>query len=770
MPDDYAANTRTRGTVAVGGSATGVIEEARDVDWFAVELVAGRTYLIDLVGSGADPLADTMLRGIFDDEGNNVARKSRDGGEGSDARIVFTAAETGTHYIAARGETREHTGTYTVRVREHDPDAEAAGAADLGDLAGERLLRSDSLDGGYDATDYYRFTLSETQAVTLVLRGLDARAGLYLEDGDGTVLQSSTRGGTRREKIEATLAAGTYYVRVAAEQTGDNAYTLRAGAEDPENVSEPEGEDLPAATSTAGRVAVGGAVTGNIEWAGSIPRFSDYDPGFWFIPYYGADRDWFAVTLTATMYYQFDLRGSSTGGGTLTHTLLMMRDSDGKRIPFEMDAQGGTGWDSRVYFRPTETGTYYVEATTYQLFSRDDTGTYTLEVHPLDDFPTSTETTGRVTVGGSTVGAIELWRDRDWFAVTLEEGTSYRFDLQGAYTGKGTLIAPLLLGLRDAKGALIVGREAVNAVGMDDEMRFTPTETGTYYVEASGAIAGTGKGTYTLSVIDITDDYGADTDTAGTVAVGGSATGAVEDVWDIDWFAATLEKGKTYRIEVKGASSGDGTLKHPYLHAIHDADGGLVQEMKYNVHPIRYVEWMTFTPAEDATYYLAAGGFPITEDQNHHNAGFRAGVQGTYTLEVAEVADDYSADTDTAGRVAVGGAATGAIEHIGDRDWLAVALEKGETYRFQLKGAGTGDGTLQRPRLYGVHDDEGEVVQGEARYDFWTARAAGWADSTTFTPAEDGTYYVAAGGRSYTWREYGYDYGVGTYTLEVDAI
>ena len=263
MPDDYAASTATTGAVTVGGSATGNIEASRDVDWFAVALVAGRTYVIDLEGAaaGGGTLTDTLLFGVFDDEGSRLSRKSRDGGEGGDARIVFTATETGTHYIAAKGARKDDAGTYTVRVSERDPapvvlqqqtvptnvdaDATTDGAADLGGLAGERLARRDSVDGGDDAVDYYRFTLSETQVVTLRLRQQDANADLYLEDGDGTVLHSSTRDGTRGENITAALQAGTYYVRVAAQEAGDNDYLLRARAEDPVPAPQTGGQNTP---------------------------------------------------------------------------------------------------------------------------------------------------------------------------------------------------------------------------------------------------------------------------------------------------------------------------------------------------------------------------------------------------------------------------------------------------------------------------------------------------------------------------------------------
>ena len=41
----------------------------------------------------------------------------------------------------------------------------------------------------------------------------------------------------------------------------------------------------------------------------------------------------------------------------------------------------------------------------------------------------------------------------------------------------------------------------------------------------------------------------------------------------------------------------------------------------------------------------------------------------------------------------VGGSATGNIDSPGDRDWFAVELEAGKTYRFDLKGWSTGGGT-----------------------------------------------------------------------------
>ena len=54
MPDDYSANVRTTGAVEVGGSATGKIETAGDVDWFKVPVTAGKIYRVVITPSPED--------------------------------------------------------------------------------------------------------------------------------------------------------------------------------------------------------------------------------------------------------------------------------------------------------------------------------------------------------------------------------------------------------------------------------------------------------------------------------------------------------------------------------------------------------------------------------------------------------------------------------------------------------------------------------------------------------------------------------------------
>ena len=417
---------------------------------------------------------------------------------------------------------------------------------------------------------------------------------------------------------------------------------------------------------------MGGSATGEIEVRG--------------------DGDWFAVTLEAGKTYWFDLEGSRTGAGTLLDPYLRgIHDADGNRIAGTTNDDGGISYNSRVVFTATEDATYYVSTGAYGSY----TGTYTLSVEEVaeDDFTAGTDTAGTVAVGGLATGTIELGGDRDWFAVTLEAGKTYRFDLGGSPTGAGTLLDPYLRGIHDADGNLIAGTTNNNGgAGNNSQVVFTATEDATYYVSA-GTQAGTG--TYKLSVRYFVDDFTAGTDTAGTVTVGGSATGEIEVGGDRDWFAVTLEAGKTYRFDLEGSRTGAGTLLDPYLRGIYDADGNRMAGATHDDGGISYDSRVVFTATEDATYYVSGG------------AAYQSGT-GTYTLSVAQVPDDFAAGTDTTGTVAVGGSATGEIEFGRDRDWFAVTLEAGKTYRFDLEGSRTGAGTLFDPYLRGIHDADGK--------------------------------------------------------------
>ena len=798
--EDFSAGTSTSGRVAVGDTATGNIGSNGDGDWFAVELVAGRTYVIDLRGSPTDDgtLSDPYLRGIHDSDGNRIARTSNnDGGEGYNSRVTFTATESGTHYIAAGAAgIFSGRGTYEVEVTDTtppivgpDPDSEeppdtqeqeqvqqqeqdeppaetvippaepetaqaqdeAASVSEGGtDLPADstttgRVAVGGSATGRVEHTrdrDWFAVDLEADKRYQFDLEGRATGdgslwdpylRGIYDEEGDwhdGTANDDTYL--TYNSRVYFTPDEGaTYYVSAGGARNKTGTYTL--------TVTEVS-DDYAADPTTTGTVVVGGSATGNID----SPR----------------EQDWFAVELEADKTYRFDLDGRLTGDGSLWDLYLSgIYDENGGLIDGTTDDD--SIYNSRVNFTPDEDATYYVSAAA----GRYDAGTYTLTVTEVsDDYAADSTTTGTVVVGGSATGDIETSGDRDWFEVELEAGKRYRFDLDGSFTDGGTLYDPYLRGIYDEDGNRLAGTtNGDGGVGRNSRVSFRPDEGATYYVSAGSArsdigTAGGGErrdvGTYTLTVTDLSDDdYAANRSTTGTVVVGGSATGNLEYIHDTDWFAVTLEAGQPYRIDLQGSPTGGGTLVDPYLRGIYDEDGDWVYGTADNNDGVGRNSRVYFTPDEGATYYVSASAF----------RGISYTYVGTYTLAVTEYSDDYAANRSTTGTVMVGGSATGSIEPAGDRDWFAVELEAGKRYRIDLEGSPTGGGTLTNPVLRGIYDSEGRYQSGSYNDDGGVGRNS----RVLFTPDEDATYYVSAGG--YVPANAGYSQ-VGSYTLSVEDV
>ena len=105
--DDYSADINTSGSLIVGESVNGELEEAGDHDWFAITLEAGTTYQFDQAGP-----YDAFLY-LRDSAGNLITDDDQSGGN-NDAQIIYTATETGTYYLDASAYNGYFTGTYNL--------------------------------------------------------------------------------------------------------------------------------------------------------------------------------------------------------------------------------------------------------------------------------------------------------------------------------------------------------------------------------------------------------------------------------------------------------------------------------------------------------------------------------------------------------------------------------------------------------------------------------------------------------------------------------
>ena len=618
--DDLTADHTTTGVVVVGGSVTGTVDSASDIDWWAIPADVHGHILFDLEGAdtGRGSLEDPWIYGIFSARNSNPWLSSGGGdagvGRNSQTYREFVRHSRYSFFVAVRGYGRgTNTGTYTLTVT--------------------------------DITN--------------------------IED------------------------------------------------------------DYAADTTTTGTVQVGSSVRGLIRTP--------------------ADRDWFGVVLTAARTYRFDLGGETNRGGTLFDPHLFgIHDDGGTLIDGTADADSGIYYNSRVLFTPTSTGTHYVAAGFLPKGSALDPGTYTLAVTDVTDIPDShsadTGTSGTIELDTPATGEIDYEGDSDWFKVTLEAGTPYQVDVQGADTDDGTLPDPHLQGIHNADGAKLSNTTDYNrGAGRNARTVYRPPASGTYYVAVAGfqsvgqTTAGRHReqlGTYTVTVADVTDGVPADTTTAATVTVGASMTGTVDYRGDVDWVAVSLTAGEVYRIELDGIS-----LPDPKIHGVRNADGDRLAGTTDDDSGRGDNSRVDFTPASTGTYYVTAGGSP-------NATGIYTAPTGTYRLTVSDitvgVADDYAADTSTTGVVEIGGSLRGRFETPDDEDWFAMTLAAGTTYEINVGGKYAGGsfdalGNLLDPDIAGLYRHDGTLIANTAVSTNWW----NFGERLVFSPDASGPYYLA---------------------------
>lgn len=112
-----------------------------------------------------------------------------------------------------------------------------------------------------------------------------------------------------------------------------------------------------------------------------------------------------------------------------------------------------------------------------------------------DDFTASTATAGRLALGGTATGRLEVESDEDWFLVQVTTAGSYTFTAKGHDGGGGTLPDPVLQVL-NASGISIERNDDASDNTLDASLTVT-LQAGNYYVGVSTWL-NSGGGTYTV--------------------------------------------------------------------------------------------------------------------------------------------------------------------------------------------------------------------------------------------------------------------------------
>ncbi|WP_374244342.1 M10 family metallopeptidase C-terminal domain-containing protein, partial [Zoogloea sp.] len=142
---DIPANTGTAASLAIGGTATGLIDSPDDVDWWRVNLTAGTSYAFRLDGAASGGIPDPLIT-LFNASGDELDSDD-DSGAGLNASLIYTPDTSGTYYLAAEA-LDGAIGAYVI----------AAGAAPVLHISAANANRSE----GNGGTTPFTFTVTRS--------------------------------------------------------------------------------------------------------------------------------------------------------------------------------------------------------------------------------------------------------------------------------------------------------------------------------------------------------------------------------------------------------------------------------------------------------------------------------------------------------------------------------------------------------------------------------------------------------------------------------
>jgi hypothetical protein len=250
----------------------------------------------------------------------------------------------------------------------------------------------------------------------------------------------------------------------------------------------------------------------------------------------GFDEDWYAVTLTAGYLYTIDLQGAASAAGTLADTFLELHDAFGHRLARNDDSNGLL--DSQLYYAPKTSGLYYIMARGYGIT----TGSYTLQLAASQD------------VRPPQLVAADMV-DEQTILLTFDEVVQ---------AGSGELL--LSDGLELRRIAITDDSQVVVAEKTVTLTLHSPLQAdSTYGIHFASGVITDSAGNAQADNGQLRLDVGDSVASAAIVPEGGIINSELALPGDRDWFWLPVELGRVYHIALSGVSSGQGSLRDPFL-------------------------------------------------------------------------------------------------------------------------------------------------------------------------------------------------------------
>jgi serralysin len=326
----------------------------------------------------------------------------------------------------------------------------------------------------------------------------------------------------------------------------------------------------------------------------------------------------------------------------------------------------------------------------------------------MADIPGNTSTTSVISGSGTTASELEFSGDTDWFRIDLTGGLTYDFRLTG--DGSATTLDAGRMRLVDSTGATVGATVQKNGT-----ISITPPATGTYYIsiEDSGG-DGLAEGNYIITS-RMDDTIVNNTATTASITGTGTTTGSLGQDTDSDWYAVTLQAGRSYSFKLTG-TGGAGSLDQGWLSLL-DASGTRIGAR------VGKDGLLTFTATTSGTYFINA-------EDGTNTTGTAA---GNFRI-ISSMSDTVVNNSETTQVLSQGGRIGGTINAGGDSDWHEFATQSGRTYTITLAGSGAA-AQLVGKRLF-VRDDTGDVISSDISY-FANDKAV-----VTFTATSSGPVFL----------------------------
>lgn len=588
--DDYPASTATTGVLLPGVAVSARYEQIGDSDWFRFHAEAGQHYNFSGQGGSAS-LYGPYVVSIYDANGKVVHTPDS---------TEFSPSTTGDYFVSTTG---FEVGNYTIQLNQliddySSDDSNPGVLAESGTTTGVINFNGDTDRFNMQMTAGRIYTLHYSTPPHGVLQ-------LAVAGPDGMQLDTSTVYNPDGSESIVVMpnVSGQYGLTISSvNMFTATPYTLSADAS--------VADDFAGTIDAATPLAIGSSVHGAIQARQDIDTFKlDLQAG-----------TTYALTL--------DYGDNQAPDG---HPYLNLLDAGGSVIGFNSDTT------AKLYtFTPTVSGTYYVNMAGYSKGNEAYTLTASL-AH--DDVGATAATAGSVTVGSSVSGELEAGGgDIDWYAVTLDAGSTYWFNLLGANEGQGTLVnypyGLKLLRVLDASGhelASTVGQPAYGATA--PTLAFVPNAQGTYYVEVSAPDRQTG--TYQLQAqLAAPDDYGNDIYHPAAIAFDTPVSGVLEIPSDQDMFHFKVRDGGAFSVKLSTPAN--------------TAEVQNLAVTAYNLHGVGITLHQSIAPDGSILYF--ANHLPGGDSGDYYVAVGEASTlhhaqDNHYTLTVSNLTADTTAPT-----------------------------------------------------------------------------------------------------------------------------